>query len=166
MQQGLNTAQGAPAVITPTSIATNNRYQGFADNDNGSFSASDDYDSEGTATTVESLPPVTYPRYVPAPVSTSSGEVRTPAPFEDEYGRFINEEEEMNEQKYQKGCLEAMVEKELLENKQPIGPYNEASQRNVIQVQAAMAVVLAAITANYFRGGFSYLIEPEERFKE
>ena len=72
LQQGLDTVKGAAAAITPTSIATNNRYQGFADNNSGSFSASEDYDSEGTATTVESLPPVTYPRYIPAPASPSS----------------------------------------------------------------------------------------------
>ena len=82
LQQGLDTVEGAAAVITPTSIATNNRYQGFADSDSGSISASEDYDSEGTVTTEESLPPVTYPRYIPAPASPSSysGGVRTTAP--------------------------------------------------------------------------------------
>jgi len=59
-----------------------------------------------------------------------------------------------------------MVEKQLRTKNQPVGPYLNASQRNVIQVQAAMSVVLAAITATYFRGGFSYLIAPEEEYKE
>ena len=152
MEQGLATAEDAPAINTPTSIATNNRYQGFADNGSISASKEEEYDSEGTVTTVESLPRalVTYPRYVPA----SSGQVRTPfeEEYEEEYGRFITEEE-MSEPKYQTGCLEAMVEKQLRTKNQPVGPYIKASQRNVIQVQAAMSIVLAAITATYFRGG-------------
>ena len=73
LQQGLASIEGTAAVITPTSVATRNRYQGFA-NSNSDI-GSEEYDSEGTATTVENLPPklVTYPRYIPAAPGDSGG---------------------------------------------------------------------------------------------
>ena len=73
LQGELNSIGGRVPVVTPTSIATSNRYQEFADSDSDGGTGSEGYKSERTATTVESIPPVTYPRYTPAAPGIQAG---------------------------------------------------------------------------------------------
>ena len=116
LQEGLNSIIGRVAVVTPTSIATSNRYQEFADSDSDGGTGSEGYESERTATTVESLPPVTYPRYIPAAPGYTC-RIRTSAPVGQAFdpGHYDNYEsysnKEMNEQKYEVDCLKEMTKK-------------------------------------------------------